>query len=106
MKLTTLLLVLMFVSMTSAQSVNWEKIDMADAFGYTSTVDSQINVIVVASGPFETQATTIYVRKRIHYNKNSTKTTPIDISKLKTGVYLLQMENDQGNRISKKIIKK
>jgi hypothetical protein len=47
----------------SAQSINWQKEDMEDAFGYTSTVDSQNNVIVVASGPFETQSTTMFVRK-------------------------------------------
>ena len=35
-----------------------------------------------------------------------TKTTPINISKLKTGIYILQIETDQGNRISRKIIKK
>ena len=47
----------------SVPELNWLKTNMDNAFGYTSTVDSQNNVIVVASGPFETQATTMYVRK-------------------------------------------
>lgn len=58
---------ILFFSLTclslQAQNINWEKLDMDDAFGYTSTVDSQNNIIVVASGPFETQATTLFVRK-------------------------------------------
>ena len=81
MKLITFLLALMTVSIIPAQNVNWEKLDIDNAFGYTSTVDSQNNVIVVASGPFETQATTMYIRK---YDVNGTllMQTSIDATQL------------------------
>ena len=77
MKFFTFILTLMSISLISAQSINWQKLDMDDAFGYTSTVDSQNNVIVVASGPFETQATTMYVRK-YDVNGNLLMQTSVD----------------------------
>jgi len=80
--------IILFFSLTclplQAQNINWEKLDMDNAFGYTSTVDSQNDVIVVASGPFETQATTMYVRK-YDVNGNLLMQTSVDAMDLAGG---------------------
>ena len=92
----------MSVSLISAQSINWQKLDMDDAFGYTSTVDSQNNVIVVASGPFETQATTMYIRK-YDVNGNLLMQTSVDALNLAGGnsdnLLPYQVETDSQDNI-------
>ena len=85
-----------------SQTINWQKLDMDNAFGYTSTVDSDNNVITVASGPFETQATTLYVRK---YDVDGdlvmqTSVNPTDINAGVTDHELpYQVETDSENNI-------
>ena len=102
MKLTILLLTLMCVTMTSAQSINWEKLDMDDAFGYTSTVDSQNNVIVVASGPSFLSPKTMYVRK-YDVNGNLLMQTSVDALDLAGGnsdnLLPYQVETDSQDNI-------
>ena len=102
MKLTTLLLSLMCVCMISAQSINWEKLDMDNAFGFTSTVDSQNNVIVVASGPSFLSPKTMYVRK-YDVNGNLLMQTSVDALNLAGGnsdnLLPYQVETDSQDNI-------
>lgn len=103
MKLFTLLFSLLSFSLITAQNINWEKLDMDDAFGYTSTVDSQNNIIVVASGPFETQATTMFIRK---YDANgnllmqtSIGNTPLNNNGVTDNELPYQVETDSQDNI-------
>jgi len=97
------LLILMFSAMGSfAQTINWEKLDMDEAFGYTSTVDGANNVITVAAGPSEFQSTSLHVRK---YDEagNLLFETSIDAEDLNAGqtdnALPYQVETDGDNNI-------
>mgnify|MGYP006428599315 CR=1 FL=1 len=126
MKFTTFLLTLMTASMISAQSVNWQKIDVnnvRDLYRYDTVLSAgdyerKISVDIypnpaqdhffIKSNRQLNQITIhdLSGKKIFKKSKDLTESNPIDISKLKTGIYLLQMETDQENVIIRKIIKK
>ena len=126
MKLTTFLLTLMTACMISAQSINWQKINVDNVrdlyhydtvlstgdYGRNISVDIYPNPVqdhLFIKSKHQLNQITIYDlsgKKILKKSENLTKTTSIDTSKLKTGVYLLQVKTDQENVIIRKIIKK
>ena len=101
--LLTALFVVILSSMGSyAQTINWEKLDMDEAFGYTSTVDDANNVITVAAGPSALQSSYLRVRK-YDVDGNLIFEASIDAEDLNPGendyAYPYQVETDGDNNI-------
>lgn len=63
MKLFTFLICFLSLSLVSAQNINWEKLDIDNALGKATTVDSQGNVITVGAGPMNTNSAGVFVKK-------------------------------------------
>ena len=86
----------------SIPELNWLKTNMDNAFGLTSTVDSQNNVIVVASGPSFLSPKTMYVRK-YDVNGNLLMQTSVDALDLAGGnsdnLLPYQVETDSQDNI-------
>ncbi|NBC25147.1 MAG: hypothetical protein GVX78_05990, partial [Bacteroidetes bacterium] len=84
------------------QTINWEKLDMDEAFGYTSTVDGANNIITVAAGPSEFQSDYLRVRK-YDVDGNLLFETSIDAEDLNPGendnALPYQVETDGDNNI-------
>lgn len=63
MKYFTLLFSLLSFSLITAQSINWEKLNIDNALGKATTVDSQGNVITVGAGPMNTNSAGVFMKK-------------------------------------------